>query len=194
MTALFSSSDTFLLSDALLGSHSRHHRNVANEPSLTRTSENVLHRKPSFREARIPEARFPGISLLGSSVYKGNGTALSGDCPRIYERRGKDSNLRGPQRVFGRVCGSARLGAALPSLPLRRDLYPPAPGVPLPVGPASSGECSQRGGTASARARGSRVSYRVGFGVLDRYRRGRKGGSGARVSGLSSTRGGFGLQ
>src|SRR5215212_10515405 len=89
---------------------------------------------------------------------------------------------------------SAGLGATLPSLPLRRDLYPPAPGVPLPVGPASSGECSQRGGTASARARGRRVSYRVGFGVLDRYRRGRKGGSGARVSGLSSTRGGFGLQ
>src|SRR5215216_3296091 len=35
------------------------------------------------------------MSLLGSSLNRGNGAALSGDCLGIYERRGKDSNLRG---------------------------------------------------------------------------------------------------
>src|SRR5215212_11599579 len=33
--------------------------------------------------------------MLGSSLNRGNGATLSGDCTWIYERRGKDSNLRG---------------------------------------------------------------------------------------------------
>src|SRR5215208_4782319 len=180
----------------------REARGNAHQPTkpARRTAAGRRAARRSIRATNPKEGCHPLLAvsektLLGSSVNRGNGAASSRDCPRIYERRGKYSNLRGPQRVFGRGGDSAGLvGAALPSLPLRRDLYSPAPGVPRPVGPASSGECSQRGSTASARARGRRVSYRVGFGVLDRYRRGRKGGSGARVSGLSSTRGGFRLQ
>src|SRR5215207_7140134 len=37
----------------------------------------------------------PRRTSLGSSVNRGNGAALSWNCPGIYERRGKDSNLRG---------------------------------------------------------------------------------------------------
>src|SRR5215212_10630386 len=48
-----------------------------------------------FRESAVPEVCYPRRTLLGSLVNRGNGAALSGDCPGIYERRGKDSNLRG---------------------------------------------------------------------------------------------------
>src|SRR5215213_7886752 len=71
------------------------------------------------------------MSLLGNSVNRGNGAALSGDCPGIYERRGKDSNLRGltPTPQLGHLRKLARTGAEhfLPALP---DPLPTA--VPLP--------------------------------------------------------------
>src|SRR5215212_12259920 len=53
------------------------------------------------------------MSLLGNSVNRGNGAALSGDCPGIYERRGKDSNLRGltPTPQLGHLRKLARTGA-----------------------------------------------------------------------------------
>src|SRR5215203_2319941 len=35
----------------------------------------------------MPEARFPRRTLLGNRVNRGNGAALSRDCPGIYERR-----------------------------------------------------------------------------------------------------------
>src|SRR5215207_10974954 len=61
----------------------------------------------------MPEARFPRRTLLGNRVNRGNGAALSGDCPRIYERRGKDSNLRGltPTPQLGHLRKLARTGA-----------------------------------------------------------------------------------
>jgi len=47
---------------------------------------------PSFREARIPEARFPGMSLLGFSVTRGN---LSIDSFVISSHGHSRSNLVG---------------------------------------------------------------------------------------------------
>src|SRR5215212_10101129 len=59
------------------------------------------------------KAGFPRMSLLGDSVNRDNGAALSGDCPGIYERRGKDSNLRGltPTPQLGHLRKLARTGA-----------------------------------------------------------------------------------
>src|SRR5829696_6559412 len=62
-------------------------------------------------------ARFPRMSLLGNSVNRGNGAALSGDCPGIYERRGKDSNLRG-------LTPTPQLGHLRKTSPDRRRTFP----------------------------------------------------------------------
>jgi hypothetical protein len=42
----------------------------------------------------VPEYGFTSRTPLGSSVNRGNRAALSWNCPGIYERRGKESNLR----------------------------------------------------------------------------------------------------
>ena len=63
---------------------------------IDRAVRKPLHRtKLDFREAHLSETELPRITVVGSLVNRGNGTALSGDCPGIFERRGKDSNLRG---------------------------------------------------------------------------------------------------
>src|SRR5215212_10652616 len=66
-----------------------------------------------FRESAVPEVCYPRRTLLGSLVNRGNGAALSGDCPGIYERRGKDSNLRGltPTPQLGHLRKLSRTGA-----------------------------------------------------------------------------------
>src|SRR5215216_7351395 len=67
----------------------------------------------------VPEYGFTSRTPLGSSVNRGNGAALSGDCPGIYERRGKDSNLRG-------LTPTLQLGHLRKPGPDRRQTFPRA--------------------------------------------------------------------
>ena len=65
--------------------------------ALTAKAPGRLHdsRKPGLREHYLAQAGLRRRPPLGTSLKRGNGAALSWDCPGIYQRRGKDSNLRG---------------------------------------------------------------------------------------------------